>query len=91
MDVKEFSHEMQKEESAKRGFRVKLGHIHQAVAAGFGYRTLAGMRENIAITGVPPIMADFKKAYYDARLKELLENEKRTNKKAIARREKDRA
>lgn len=82
MDVRAFSHEKKAETERKLGIKkIKLGHIHQAVAAGFGFRTFAGMQADLSVTGRNIQFGDFKQAYFDARLKELLENENK-NKKA---------
>lgn len=81
VDVKEFAHELKAVAENERNIRVKLGHVHQAMAAGFGYRTFAGMQADASVTGNQLAKSMFEKAYFDARLTELIANESKPNKK----------
>lgn len=68
LDLKAFAKELK--QKAPKG--TKLGWVHQAVAAGFGFRTWAGLVGHHQ--SIFPVQSGmFNQAYYDARLTELRE------------------
>lgn len=83
MDVKKLAHELRASAEKERKIKIKLGHIHQAMAAGFGYRTYQGMQAEVSVVGRTLQLGDFEKAYFDARLSEILQNEETKSEKTV--------
>lgn len=87
MDVKQFAHQLKSQEDSARKRKIKLGHVQQAMAAGFGFKTYQGMCAEISVVGRVLTQSDFQKAYFDARLSELLKNESKPAKTVDQKRE----
>lgn len=73
MDYKALARELRAEQENRLERKLKLTWMYEAVAAGFGYRTLAGLMAD----GAYLQSGNFQKIYFEIRLNELVKKDEK--------------